>query len=387
MIYLNSGSHSITPKPILEAVHRYQWEYEQNPTLGLFNTWERLWKVQKKLAGFFHARAEDLFLRPNVTEVLNEFVLGLPLPSGAEIAITDLEYGAIANLVRFRCERDGLQNNLIHLPSTSAGLASVTEASLLEAILTQLTPATRMFVCSDVMTGNGLVLPIEKLSAETRKRGIFLIVDGAHGPGALDLDFRKFEKVDFYAGNLHKWMMGPKGTSFGWVNPSQRKHLLPIHAGWTSFETPSIFEKFGEGDRFAASRLMIGCRDFAPFFALEDLIQHWEAEGSEQIRKQIYSLQSELEQHLVEVGLELISPPSGLLRGPLISFELPLPKRNSPFELFYELLYAHGLQVAIPWVQDRAILRVSPHIYNTSSELKQAAEILKKVLFSPGEKS
>ena len=67
----------------------------------------------------FGADPRDIFLRANVTEVINEFVLGLSsqhLPQGCEVAITDLEYGAVTNLVRHRCERDGLKEVRASIP-------------------------------------------------------------------------------------------------------------------------------------------------------------------------------------------------------------------------------------------------------------------------------
>ena len=64
MIYLNSGSHSITPSPILDAVQRYQREYEMNPTMGLFGAYDRLWKVQCRVAKFSaRIRATFSFVR------------------------------------------------------------------------------------------------------------------------------------------------------------------------------------------------------------------------------------------------------------------------------------------------------------------------------------
>src|SRR5687767_4317170 len=102
VIYLNSGTHSIVPKKVLEAVQRYQKEYEKNPTHSLFKAWGELWEVQKELARYFNADPKDIFLRPNITAVLNAFVLGLPLEKKSEILISDLEYGAITNLCRFR---------------------------------------------------------------------------------------------------------------------------------------------------------------------------------------------------------------------------------------------------------------------------------------------
>ena len=78
-----------------EALARYHREFDENPTVGFAEAWGRLWEVQKKLAGFLSADPGDLFLRANVTAVLNTFLLGMPLPPDAEILVGEFEYGAI----------------------------------------------------------------------------------------------------------------------------------------------------------------------------------------------------------------------------------------------------------------------------------------------------
>jgi isopenicillin-N epimerase len=379
-IYLNSGSHSITPLRIISAVQRYQNEYEVNPTWNLFQAYGKLWRVQEKVAQFFGADPRSMFFRSNVTEVMNEFVQGMPLPSGAEIAITDLEYGAIVNLVQFRCERDGIRSHVIHLPGSTEEIRKLTPELLVKSIVSQFKPETRMFVCSDVVTFNGLMLPLEELARETRKRGILLVVDGAHGPGSKELDFKKLGDVDFYGGNLHKWMLGPKGTSFGWVHPSHHEKLQPLQAGWTTFETASFFESFGGGSRFAGKMLMVGCRDFSPFFALGDLIDFWNELGPEKIRDRIYELQSDLEQKIQALELMPLSPERGKLRGPLLSFELPPEARSRALQLFTELATRKSLQIVVPLMQERPVLRLSPHIYNTPEEHTTAVQALADAL-------
>ena len=79
LIYLNSGSHSRTPLEVLSAVERYLREYEKNPTYSLLRASEKLWDVQTRVAEFFGAQPEDVFLRPNVTLPLNNFILDLSL--------------------------------------------------------------------------------------------------------------------------------------------------------------------------------------------------------------------------------------------------------------------------------------------------------------------
>ena len=377
LIYLNSGTHSLCPNSVHEAVLRYYEQYESNPTRGLQKTWSMLWNVQKELARFFNADPRDLILRANVTQLLNLFILGLPLSDGDEILTTDLEYGAIFNICKFRARREKRELRTLHLPCTRKEYEELDADQIADLVIQELKPHTKMLVVSHIMTGNGLILPIEKIARETRKRGVFFVVDGAHAPGSIPLDFAKLGNVDFYTGNLHKWMMGPKGTAFGWVNREQQPKLNAIEAGWTSFETLCPHDEFGGGSRFASEFMLSGCHDFTSFFAIRETLEFIEAQGFPQILKVIYSHQAKIESLLEDSRFQPISPPAGPLRGPLLSYDLPEKAQKSGYSLMAELCQKEHLQIAITSVQGRWRLRVSPHIYNTEAELEKAAAILK----------
>ena len=372
-IYLNSGTLSISPRPVFEAFVRHAKDYERNPTGSLIESWHRLWEVQKELAAFFHARPEDLFLHHNVTEALNEFVLGVPLAvgNGGEIVVTDLEYGAVVNLCRFRAERSGLSLRTIALPSEPVDLVSLTPGEVVRRIVAQLRPETRLLLVSHVMTGTGLVIPLRELARETRARGVVLVVDGAHGPGALPLDFRTLDDLDFYGGNLHKWMMGPKGTGFGWVPARWQESLTPSHAGWTTYDTPPGFAAFGDGNPFTTRFLRSSCHQFAPFFAIHELLRFWRSHGVDNLFAWRGALAASLEAKMVATGWELLSP-----RGPLLPYRLPKHLEERGYGLMRDLLLQHKLQISTPQVKGRSCLRLSPHVYNSEAELERAVQIL-----------
>lgn len=362
LIYLNAGTHSIIPRSVLDAVIRELRAYELNPTQSLIDVWGRLWEVQKRLATFVNARPQDLFLRSNVTEAMHAAILGFSLPRGSEILLGDLEYGAVSNLCRFRAERDGLSTRVFRVSHESA----------VEDLKQAIRPETRMVVLSHVATGNGFVLPIRELARETRGRGILLVVDGAHAPGALPLDFSALDDVDAYAGNLHKWMMGPKGTAFGWVPERHQDTLPPPSAGWTTFEAAPPFDRFGDGSRFASRFLFQGCQDFAPFLALDATLDFWRDQGPDRIRARVRELQSVAEREAERLlGWERLSPPSGPTLGPLVSYAVPAPWSAEGTALMPKILRQTGVQISITSVRGRAALRLSPHVCNTEDEISE----------------
>jgi isopenicillin-N epimerase len=243
----------------------------------------------------------------------------------------------------------------------------------------ELRPETSLVVVSHVTTGTGGIAPIKDIAAITRAKGVLLAVDGAHAAGALELDFAALADVDFYGSNLHKWMLGPKGTGFGWVSPRHHETMVPLEAGWATFESPNDYAAFGDGARFPARFAMQGCRNFAPFFAIADTLAFWDKHGDGAIRARIRGLQAHLEKEVsAKLGWPLLSPAlAGGRRGPLTTFELPPHLEKEGYALMSRILREHKLQVGLPRVKGISRLRLSPHVYNTEDEISRAVSILK----------
>ncbi|HPI40862.1 MAG TPA: aminotransferase class V-fold PLP-dependent enzyme [Pseudobdellovibrionaceae bacterium] len=384
VINLNSGTLSQSPTSVIEAKFKHFLNYEENTTLSLFTTWQKLWNVQKNFAQFLQANPQDLFFRHNVTEALNELILGVPMEAG-EIAYTDLEYGAIINICRLKAQKENLELRKLPLSDYlfSSQLMTTKEAGdeAVSWILKQLKPHTKLLLVSHVMTLNGLILPIEKLAEETNKRGIFLVVDGAHAVGALDLNFNLFKNVSAYAGNLHKWMMAPKGTGFGWLNPHWQNQYQPTSGSWTTFESKSEYSQFGEGSRFALTMLTSHCQDFSSWFAIEETLQFWKQIEASKIRQHINTLKNQIRNDFEALDWICISPLENSW-GPLTAFQAPkglLQKYGSSLTL--NLLKELKIQISTPVSPNQEIfLRFSPHIINNPEEISKAQQILKSIL-------
>lgn len=383
VIYLNAGTHSRIPHPVLDAIQHELRLFEQNPTMGVFRAWGRLWGIQKQLAHFFHADPHDFILRTNVTAVMNDFILGYQAPRGSEIVSSNLEYGAISNICRFKAESDQLRHRVLELPCLENAYKHLTPEKLAAIVVDQLRPETSILVLSHVMTANGLAMPLKEIAKYTRAHGIFFVVDGAHGPGGVDLDFSQIEDVDCYGGNLHKWMLGPKGTSFGWIPKRNRTRITKRVGGWTSYGTPGPFQQFGEGDLFQQEMMISSCQDFSGMFAIPAMLQFWSSLGERVIRNRVRELQEKLEHTMRDqLGLETLSPPSGPLRGPLLTYKLPEYVQPQAFPWMFQLAQPSGsqpgLQVSVTPIQGQFCLRLSPHIHNRDEDINRAVLILKK---------
>jgi isopenicillin-N epimerase len=373
---------SLSPIAVLDRVQKEKEIYELNPTDGLMGAWGRLWDVQKKLAQYFKADPRDLFLRANVTLVMNDFIMALKLPAQSEILVSDIEYGAIVRICQYKAQTEGHQVNMVSLHDKNQDPDTITEAQLLERIESALTPKTKLVMLSHVMTGSGLVLPIEKIARLLRSKNIFFAVDGAHGAGSCHLDFSK-TNLDFYGTNLHKWLMGPKGTGFGFVAPRMREHLKPQFAGWTTIDTPPHFAAFGEGDEWTSRWMICSTHNFSDFYGIPEVLKFWEEHGAEKIMNRQRALTTFTASTVSEAtGWNCLSTfPTTELRGPLAAFALPEKLRERGAEIMFHLQQQHGLVVSTTIIQNDWCLRLSPNVYNTEDEIRQASEILSQMKF------
>jgi len=89
-----------------------------------------------------------------------------------------------------------------------------------------LSPRTRLLMVDHITSQTALVLPLAEIAAVCRRRGIAVLADGAHAPGAIELDIESLG-VDFYVANLHKWWWAPRACGFVWVAKSRVTQLRP----------------------------------------------------------------------------------------------------------------------------------------------------------------
>ncbi len=365
--HLNAGTRTRVPLRVLEFMEEYRRWSERNPTEAMFTGYSRLWATQKRLAGFLGAKAEDIFLRHNVTSAFNDFLFALPaLPKG-EFVATNWDYGGIVNLAKYWAKRNGQGFRAVNLPLRR----DWNEESLAEAVLAALDEKTRVLLISHVAIGIGVRLPVRKIAEGARQRGVVVVIDGAHAVGALPVSLNELGAADFYGGNFHKWFLGPEGTGFGWVNPRWRDKLEWKFGGWASEQAPPFYQDFGGGDVEAARRFFPGTIDRVPFVALGEVLNFWEEHGLERIRARQGELRDIVAEEAEMLGWERISPREPGMLGPLVSFRRPAEWSREP-KLADRLYYEARVQLACPIAQEIPLLRFSPGVYASESEVRSA---------------
>ncbi len=125
---------------------------------------------------------------------------------GDEVLACRHIYPGVGNAVNAICERFGVRQLEAMFEVPLAGEDAVTAA-----FDAQLGPATRLVLVDHVSSPLAAVMPVARIVDLCRRRGVPVLVDGAHAPGMLDLDLDTMG-ADWYTGNCHKWLYAPNSN-------------------------------------------------------------------------------------------------------------------------------------------------------------------------------
>jgi len=373
--FLNHGSFGATPRAVLEEQARLRAEIEREPVLFLARQYgARLDAAREALAAFLGAAARDLVFVPNATSGVNATLRSLELAPGDELLTTGHAYNACRNALEFVARRAGARVVVAPLPFPIDGPDVV-----VERVLDALTPRTRLCLLDHVTSPSALALPVERLCAELRARGVLSLVDGAHAPGMLELDVPAVG-ADVYTGNLHKWVCAPKGAAFLWARPE--------HQAWLR---PTAISHGANADTRARSRFWLefdwpGTDDPTAYLCVPSALRTlgellpggWPA-----LREHNRALAVAAHAHLCE-RLDLAPPAPESMLGSLATVILPGDPPPPPPTVFdvdplqRALFERHSIEVPV-WTfgaPPRRILRVSAQAYNDLDDYRALGDAL-----------
>lgn len=372
-INMNSGTQNSYPVSVRDFIFEHKEKYRANPTLGHFEFVPAIWEAQTKMAEFFNLDPNDFFFCHNVTEALNHFILGLEKSQLNRIVTTDLEYGATVNICQYRSENEGIP--LIHTSFEDHLQDGFVNYDTYFKNLEETLEENDLYVVSHIMTSNGDILPLDKIGEICKAKGARVAVDGAHAPGAMKLGFNQYQNIDFYGGNLHKWMMGPAGTGFGWINPKSKDYVQCLTAGWPTYENAFHLDAF-KGTGTAKKFYLKGTFDFANFMGLNELLNFWNTIGEENIYSTRLGLREKLEKGITsEIGWKVLS--KDWKNSPLLTFETPESISQQGWDFMVNLWHEHEIIVSTPKHFGKHVLRLSPNIYNDDSDIEKTIKALK----------
>lgn len=375
VVFLNHGSFGACPRPVFEAYQRWQLDLERQPVEFLGRRFVELMRdARQALADYVGVQANDLVYVPNATTGLNVVARALPLRPGDEVLATDHEYGALDRTWRFICARRGATyiNQPLPLPVESAD-------QVIEAIWSGVTERTRVLFLSHITSPTALILPLAELVRRARAAGIVTVIDGAHAPGQVPLDLEGLG-ADFYAANLHKWTLAPKGAAFLHAQ-SGIQHLLEplvVSWGWEPESTTLLDLDPARTSAFVLQQEWQGTRDPSAYLAVPAALRFMEERDWPRVQARCHALLRQARQTLQALtGLPQICPDSAEWYAQMATF--PLPACDAGW-LKRRLYDEYRIEVPIIEWGGRQFVRVSVQAYNTQHDVEALVEALRNLL-------
>ena len=367
--FLNHGSFGACPQPVFETYQRWQRELEAEPVEFLGRRIdELLGEARAALGAYVGADGDDLVFVPNATTGVNIVARSLDLRPGDEVLGTDHEYGAVERTWTYLCERQGAHYRAqpIALPVTDA-------ESVVEQLWQGVTERTRAIIISHITSPTALTLPVAEICRRARERGILTVVDGAHAPGHISLDLEALG-ADFYSGNCHKWLCGPKSAGFLYARRERQAMLQPLIVswGWRPREPGSspFQDLFG----------WTGTQDPSAALSVPAAIAFQREHDWPRVRAACHTLLSQARAEVAALtGMAPICPDDEEWYGQMAS--LPLPVEGLPAkELQRRLFDEHGIEVPINEWGGRRFVRVSIEGYNSPRDVERLLDGLRALI-------
>lgn len=205
MIYLdNAATTGKKPPEVIRAVDNAMRMYSANPGRGghkpSMAASGAVYSVREKLADFFGATGpENVVFTMNCTHSINTVLKGV-LKKGDRVVTSSLEHNAVIRPLY----KTGAVYDIARVSLTDDNLT-------LSEFERKIRPDTRLVICTGASNVLGKILPIAKIGALCRSRGIAFAVDAAQTAGVLPINMREMN-IDYLCIAPHKGLYAPMGV-------------------------------------------------------------------------------------------------------------------------------------------------------------------------------
>ncbi|HEY8795198.1 MAG TPA: aminotransferase class V-fold PLP-dependent enzyme, partial [Gemmatimonadaceae bacterium] len=332
--------------------------------LSTYQDLEVFRRSRELVAKLIGAKIGEIACTANTSHGINVASLCLPLEAGDVVLTYEGEYpadvypwmslakkGVKLELIP---KRDGLQD----------------EARLLEELKR---PEVKVVTMSWVSFSTGYRADLATIGGACRERGIYFVVDAIQGVGAMTLDLSALE-IDILACGGQKWLLSPWGTGFVYVREELARELEPAVVGWLAMKSSEDFTRMVDYDfKFYedARRFQINTLPAQDFAGLNASLEMFLELGPAAVEKHIEGIVSEAVRWAQANcdKVRLVTPAHPAKRAGVLAIAPRDPVAAS--KALSEAKIFHSLR--------EGAIRLSPHCFNTSGEMRRALDVIEEV--------
>jgi cysteine desulfurase/selenocysteine lyase len=366
-IYLNNASVSLMPSQSIDAMKEFLISYNSlgpdSKDSESFVT-EKLDNVRKIIAKIISCQPDEVILTQSTTDGINFIANGLSFDNKSNIIIRGMNHEHHSNFYPWIKLKDKL--SVRSLPIDKNGFFE------LDDLKSNIDENTKLVSLSHALYNTGSILPIEKIS-KILNNTIPFFIDSAQTIGCIgDHDVSKL-KCNFMSFNGSKWLCGPMGTGLFYCNRKSSELLEPKTIGGESAiienDNNLIFKDLPD-------KFQTGFRNYVGIVGLESSVKYLLNFGMQNIRKKNQYLSNLFREELKKIPkIILYGPEDPNERTSIISFNI----KGLDSQKIVDKLEKQNIILAVREIMEQKIVRVSPHFFNTDSEMLQVIDAIKKL--------
>jgi selenocysteine lyase/cysteine desulfurase len=224
-INLENGYYNFMPEQVLEKFieHVREVNYQGSWYMRTVQV-EHKKAMAAKLAAAAGCSPDELIITRNTTESLDMIIGGLNWNPGDEAVMAEQDYGAMLDMFSQVSKRYGVINKVVSVPNHPQSDEEI--VNLYESVITD---KTKLLMVCHMINITGQILPVRKICDMAHKRGVEVMVDGAHAFGHFEFRIPDLH-CDYYGSSLHKWMSVPLGAGILYVHKDKIRKVWPLIA-------------------------------------------------------------------------------------------------------------------------------------------------------------
>ena len=359
LINLNNGGVAPSPKVVQDALKRYHDYSNEAPSYYMWRILDQGREpLRKNLAKLAGCDAEEIAIHRNASEALETIIFGLDLKAGDEVVLTKQDYPNMINAWKQREQRDKVKLVWINLE-----LPSEDVNYMANEYIKAFTSKTKVVHVTHVINWNGQITPVRKIADEAHKRGIEVLVDGAHSFAQFQFTIPELG-ADYFGTSLHKWLSASIGTGLLYVKKDKIPTIYPLFAS-DDPKKPDI-RKFEH----------LGTRPFFIEQATKKAIEFYEMIGGKRKEERLLYLKNYWMQKVKDIPKVKLG--TSMKAGFGCAIGLVAVEGKKPSELDNFLLDKYKVHaVGIEWENIKGV-RITPNVYTTTKDLDVLVEGIEK---------
>ena len=326
---------------------------------------DTLRKTRSTIAELINCKPEEIILTQSTTDGVNIVANGLSFDSKSNIIIRGMAHEHHANY--FPWLRVASKAKLKNLNIDKNGFFD------LKDLKRSIDKDTKLVALSHALYNTGAILPIEEVGEILEKNNVLYFLDTAQTIGCIgDFDVNK-TKCNFMSFNGSKWLCGPMGTGIFYCKKSSSDLLEPIGIGG---ESAMVYDETRLAFKEMPDKFQTGFRNYVGMAGLDAAVRYLKKYGMKNIRKKVIKLANQFREEISKIlGVSLYGPENDNLRTSIVPFNI---KSHEPHTVV-EKLEKQKIVLAVREILDKKIVRLSPHFFNSESEIQRVIEAIKKL--------